>query len=113
VVNPAAVAVVLVSAALGFGFEPPSAAATGSGGAQGGRPRENAAQAEPKTRHPDDAPPRAADQPGRLPLSRETLEERLRQGQADQPVAQGQISERLEQFYRGSPEQPASKESGR
>ena len=112
--NPAVVAVVLISAALGVGFDPPpSTGATGSAGPQGGStPRDKAAQAKPENKQPADARPRL-DQPGQLPLSRETLEERLRRGQAEQPIAQGQISERLEQFYRGPSEQPASKEPGR
>jgi len=34
------------------------------------------------------------------------LEERLQSGQMEKPVAQGQISDRLEQFYKGSAETP-------
>ena len=34
----------------------------------------------------------------------QALEDRLQNGQMDKPVAQGQISERLEQFYRKSAE---------
>lgn len=36
------------------------------------------------------------------PERMQALENRLREGHLDQPIAQGQISDRLDQFYRGS-----------
>lgn len=45
--------------------------------------------------------------PGQTPVPRErtrALEERLRSGQMERPIAQGQISDRLEQFHSGSAE---------
>lgn len=52
---------------------------------------------------------RPPDTPGRTPARpdrAEALEERLRRGDMDRPVAQGQISDRLEQFHKGSAERP-------
>ncbi|ALA58413.1 exported protein of unknown function [Nitrospira moscoviensis] len=108
----AAMAAALVGVALSVGFDPPSlAAATGSAGSRGSA-LDHPPQAKPKSRKPA-AAPRPSDQPSQPPLSREFLEERLRRGQMDEPIAQGRISERLEQFYRDSSEQSASKDSGR
>jgi len=42
----------------------------------------------------------------------QAVEERLRRGQADQPIAQGEISERLEQFYRDSEPHPLDRPPG-
>jgi hypothetical protein len=50
---------------------------------------------------------RPPDMPGQAPVPRErteALEERLRNGQMEKPVAQGQVSDRLEQLHRGSAE---------
>lgn len=47
---------------------------------------------------------RPSDRPGQASVSRErvqALEERLRSGQMERPIAQGQISDRLEQLHRG------------
>jgi hypothetical protein len=45
--------------------------------------------------------------PGQTPVPRErtrALEERLRSGQMERPIAQGQISDRLEQLHSGTAE---------
>lgn len=50
---------------------------------------------------------RPPERPGQAPVPRkraEALEKRLRNGQMERPVAQGQISDRLEQLHRGSAE---------
>ena len=65
--------------------------------------------AKPRGSHPDGTmrsmrPPYI---PGQTPIPRErtrALEERLRSGQMEQPIAQGQISNRLEQLHSGSAE---------
>lgn len=44
--------------------------------------------------------------PGLRPMPREQrppLEERLQRGQMDEAVAQGEVSDRLEQFHKASP----------
>lgn len=49
--------------------------------------------------------------PGQTPVPREqtrALEERLRSGQMERPIAQGQISDRLEQLHSGSVESSTS-----
>ena len=66
--------------------------------------------AKPRGSHPDGTmrsmrPPPYI--PGQTPVPRErtrALEERLRSGQMERPVAQGQISDRLEQLHSGSAE---------
>lgn len=65
--------------------------------------------AKPRGSHPDGTmrsmrPPYI---PGQTPVPRErtrALEERLRSGQMEQPIAQGQISDRLEHLHSGSAE---------
>jgi hypothetical protein len=58
---------------------------------------------------------RPPDMPGRTPVPRvraQALEERLRNGQMEQPAAQGQISDRLEQLHRGSAESATGDKAG-
>ena len=86
----------------------PSRSAAGSGPV-GSRPsgsHETSKPAKPRGTNPADTV-RPPDLPGRPPVPREraqALEERLRRGQMDEPIAQGRISDRLEQFHRGSAE---------
>ena len=86
-----------------------SAAAPGSVGSRSGGSHETHTPTKPKGSKPDGGirSMRPPDMPGQALVPRErteTLEERLRNGQMDQPIAQGQISERLEQLHRGSAE---------
>lgn len=69
--------------------------------------------AKPRGAHPDGTmrstqPPYL---PGQTTVPRErirALEERLRSGQMERPIAQGQISDRLEQLHSGSTESSTS-----
>lgn len=86
-----------------------SAASSGSVGSRPGGSHETPTPAKPRGSNPN-APMRnmrPSDMPGQTPMPRErtqALEERLRNGQMEQPIAQGQISDRLEQLHRGSAE---------
>ncbi len=100
----AVIALILISTALTL-----SAGATQSeAAASKSEPRQGTRQDAPKPAKPKVDPPDAKQspsyRPGQAPSSRELLEERLRRGQMDEPTAQGQVSDRLEQFYRGSGE---------
>src|SRR5215475_2445510 len=82
--------------------------ATGSGpvGSRPGASHEPFKPAKPSGTNPADTI-RPPELPGRPPVPREraqALEERLRRGQMDEPIAQGRISDRLEQFHRSSVE---------
>ncbi len=86
-----------------------SAAGSGSVGSRPGGNRETPAPTKPRGSKPDGAmrSVRPPDMPGQAPAPREpaqALEERLRNGQMEQPIVQGQISDRLEQLHRGSAE---------
>lgn len=61
-------------------------------------PRLNKAVPDQSTHHPGSSDAPAMPAP---PDPTRTIEERLRRGQMEKPVVQGQISERLEQFYKG------------
>ena len=81
-----------------------------SGGSQGSPSgsRESSRAAKPRTANPDDAM-RNARPPGLTIKPREQvppIEERLQRGQMEEAVAQGRISDRLEQFHKGSAEAP-------
>jgi hypothetical protein len=65
--------------------------------------------AKPRGSYPDGTMRslRPSDMPGQtlVPNDRtQALEERLRRGQMERPIAQGQISDRLEQLHSGSAE---------
>lgn len=84
-----------------------SAVGSGTVGSRPGISQETPAPAKPRGFRPDGTMGgiRPPDIPGRTPIPREraqALEERLRNGQMEQPAAQGQISDRLEQLHRGS-----------
>ena len=88
------------------------AAVSGSEGSRPGGGHEPSRPAKPRGGTPADTMRRMgpSDVPGQIPITRErtqALEERLRRGQMDQAIAQGQISDRLEQFHRGSADGPA------
>ncbi len=86
-----------------------SAAGSGSVGSPPAGSQETPAPTKPRGSKPDATKRsvRPPDMPGQTPVPHEraeALEERLRNGQMDQPIAQGQISDRLEQLHRGSAE---------
>ncbi len=88
-----------------------SAAGPGSVGSRPGGSQETPKPAKPRGSHPDGTmrSMRPPDIPGQTPVPSErarALEERLRSGQMEQPIAQGQISNRLEQLHSGSAESP-------
>ena len=106
----------LVSTALMYGTAPayPQSAgssASGSVGSSSGGSTGTSKSATARNGNPGDSmrstPPSGRfDQQQNQGQSERTraLEERLQNGQMDKPVAQGQISDRLEQFYRRSAE---------
>jgi hypothetical protein len=86
-----------------------SLAGSGSLGSRPGGSHETHTQPKPKGSKPDSGirSMRPSDTPGQTLVPRdrtEALEERLRNGQMDQPIAQGEISDRLEQLHRGAGE---------
>ena len=86
-----------------------STAGSGSVGSGPGGSQETPTPTKPRGSKPDGTmrSMRPPDMPGQTPVPRErtqALEERLRNGQMEQPIAQGQISDRLEQLHRGSAE---------
>lgn len=86
-----------------------SLAGSGSMGSRPGGNQETQTPTKPKGSKSDGGirSIRPPDMPGHAPVPREraeALEERLRNGQMEKPVAQGQISDRLEQLHRGSAE---------
>jgi len=86
-----------------------SAAAPGSMGSRPGGSQETPIPAKPRGSHPDGTmrSMRPSDIPGQTPVPSErtrALEERLRSGQMERPIAQGQISDWLEQLHSGSAE---------
>jgi hypothetical protein len=112
------VAISLLLSAVVAGVSPGHAqSAGGAGGSSGGSPsssqgapggsRESSRPSKPRSA--TDAM-RHARPPGLTLKPQEQqatpLEERLQSGQMEKPVAQGQISDRLEQFYKGSAETP-------
>jgi hypothetical protein len=89
---------------------PQTAGSSGSGsvGSSSRESMETSRSATPRSNHqlPSTSPSGRFNQMQKQRQSERTqaLEERLQNGQIDKPVAQGQISERLEQFYRSSAE---------
>ena len=86
-----------------------SAAAPGSMGSRPGGSQETPIPAKPRGSHPDGTmrSMRPSDIPGQTPVPSErtrALEERLRSGRMERPIAQGQISDWLEQLHSGSAE---------
>ncbi len=86
-----------------------SAVAPGSMGSHPGGGQETPLPAKPRGAHPDGTKRsiRPSDIPDQTPppnVRARALEERLRRGQMDRPIAQGQISDRLEQLHSGSAE---------
>jgi len=79
-----------------------SGAAPGSAGAHHGN--ESAKPAKPRSPQSTDSLKNPPHQPNQAPTPREALEDRLRSGQMDRPVAQDQVSDRLEQLHNGSAE---------
>ena len=83
------------------------ATAQGSVGSHPGGSQETLIPAMPRNSHPDGGKRsmRLADIPDQTPapsMRARALEERLRRGQMDRPIAQGEISDRLEQLHNGS-----------
>lgn len=114
------VAISLFLSAVVVGVSPGQAqSAGGAGGSSGGPPsssqgapggsRESSRPPKPRSANPADVM-RHARPPGLTLKPQEqqapSLEERLQNGQMEKPVAQGQISDRLEQFYKGAAETP-------
>jgi len=86
-----------------------STATPGSMGSRPGGSQETPIPAKPRGSHPDGAMRgmRPSDIPGQTQVPSErtqALEERLRSGQMERPIAQGQISDWLEQLHSGSAE---------
>jgi len=86
-----------------------SAAAPGSVESRPGGSNETPIQTKPKESHPDGTMRRMRppDLPGQTPVPSDrirALEERVRNGQMERPIAQGQISDWLEQLHSGSAE---------
>lgn len=72
---------------------------------------ETSKPAKPRDSHSTDAirstrPPYSPSQTTVLGERTRALEERLRRGQMDRPVAQGQVSDRLEQLHSGTTDTP-------
>jgi hypothetical protein len=87
----------------------PSAVAQGSVGSHPVGGQETPLPAKPRGAHPDGT--KRSMQPSDIPdqtppphVQARALEERLRRGQMDRPIAQGQISDWLEQLHSGSAE---------
>jgi hypothetical protein len=86
-----------------------SAAAPGLVGSHPGKSRESPTPAKPRGSPSDRAMQsmRPSDIPGQTTVPSEqlrALEERLRSGQMERPIAQDQVSDRLEQLHSGSAE---------
>lgn len=86
-----------------------SAVSPGSVGSHPGEGQEIPLPAKPRGAHPDGT--KRSMQPSDIPdqtpppnVRARALEERLRRGQMDRPIAQGQISDWLEQLHSGSAE---------
>jgi hypothetical protein len=84
-----------------------SATAPGLVESHSGGSQETLIPAKPRSSHSDGAmrSRQPADVPDQTPapnVRARALEERLRRGQMDRPIAQGEISDRLEQLHRGS-----------
>lgn len=84
-----------------------SAAVPGLVGSHPGGTHETLMPTKPRGSHPDGAmrSRRPSDVPDQTPapdVRARALEERLRRGQMERPIAQGEISDRLEQLHRGS-----------
>ena len=86
-----------------------STAIAGTVGSPPDRNQGTPAPTKPRGSKPDGSvrSVRPPNMPGQTPVPREraqALEERLRNGEMEHPIAQGQISDRLEQLHRGSAE---------
>jgi hypothetical protein len=86
-----------------------SAAAPGSMGSRPGGNQENPIPAKPRGSHPDGTmrSMRPSDIPGQTLVPSErtrALEERLRSGKMERPIAQDHVSDWLEQLHSGSAE---------
>jgi hypothetical protein len=86
-----------------------SAAAPGSVGSHPGGSQETLIPAKPRGSQPDGVmrgrrPSDIPDQPPAPSVRARALEERLRRGQMERPIAQDQISDWLEQLHSGSAE---------
>lgn len=89
-----------------------SAVVPGSVGSHPSGGQETPLPAKPRGAHSDGTrrSMRPSDIPEQTPpphVRARALEERLRRGQMDRPIAQGQISDWLEQLHSGSPESTA------
>ncbi len=86
-----------------------SAAIPGSVESRPGGSQETLIPAKPRGSQPDGVmrnkrPPDIPDQTPAPSVRARALEERLRRGQMERPIAQGEISDRLEQLHSGSAE---------
>ena len=96
------------------GATPAQSQSTATPGSMGSRPggsHETPIPAKPRGSHPDGAmrSMRPPDIPGQTLVPSErtrALEERLRSGQMERPIAQGHVSDWLEQLHSGSTEGP-------
>jgi len=84
-----------------------TAASGADGGSASGRAQETTTPATPRKGHPDGTPggKQSAGKPKQTPMPpdpSQVVEERLRSGQIEKPIAQGEISDRLNQLYSGS-----------
>ena len=86
-----------------------SAVAPGSVGSHPGGSQETLIPPKPRGSHPDETkrsmrPSDVPDQTTAPNVQARALEERLRRGQVDRPIAQSQVSDWLEQLHSGSVE---------
>lgn len=109
-----AVTISLVGAAMAV-VPPPAQSASSSGSVQSQAESSHHPQ---RARKPKGMNPAESPEPSQLPGQiaeprdpKQIIEERLQRGQVEQPVAQGRISERLEQFYKDSAERSAGEPS--
>ncbi len=85
-----------------LGFAPVSASAAGTTESEP-EVRAQSSKPGPKRIQPGAAHSTRPERPGRPRGSGDTVEERLRRGEADAPIAQGQISDRLNRMYQEHP----------
>jgi hypothetical protein len=104
----ACLCVMTVSLSIAIPTPSPISAASASGGSSAGSRTQDAGKpAMPRKADPDvtarRAPSFGKPKQAPMPFDRtQAVEERLRSGQMEKPIAQGEISERLNQLYSGS-----------
>jgi hypothetical protein len=103
----------LISIGLPTQAQVTAASGSGSAGSAPSETHENRKPAAPGTANPRGTPP--AGKPRQLPVPpdrAQEVEERVRSGQMEPPIAQDVISEQLEQLHSGSNDLPGERASG-